>query len=81
MIIDNVSLAGYLLMKHFKQLQIYIICVSESKFLSVNVKVRDVVTYNDYDKFVNIFLSSEEVKDLILIKLMQAGIVRIGRLN
>lgn len=75
---DNTSLAGYLLMKHFKQLQIYIICKGENKFPSVNIKVRDVLLYNDYDKFINIILPMEEVKDTTLINVTQAGIVGVG---
>ena len=78
---DNVSLAGYLLMKHFKQLQIHIICEGESRFPSINVKVRDVLIYSDYDKFVNMILPNEEVKDSTLINVTQAGVVGIGAIE
>lgn len=75
---DSVSFAGYLLLKHFKQLQIHIICEGENNFPSANINARDVLLYNDYDKFINMILPTEEVKDATLINVTQAGVVGIG---
>ena len=41
----------------------------------------DVLIYSDYDKFVNMILPNEEVKDSTLINVTQAGVVGIGAIE
>lgn len=78
---DSVSFAGYLWSKHFRQMHIYIMCEGENRFPSVNINARDVLLYNDYDKFINMVLPAEEVKDATLINVTQAGCVGISAIE
>ena len=75
--VDNVSFPGYLLKKHFSNLNINIIC-EENIFRSINIPVRNILIYKEYDKFCCAIIPTEEKSEIQIVNASQAVIQGIG---
>lgn len=69
---DNVSFPGYLLHKNFSNLNVNIICDEECIFRRISIPVKNMLIYQEYEKFCNTLLPNEKGMEIKIINSYQA---------
>lgn len=76
--VNSVSFPGYLLTKQFHNLCIKPVCDEEVAFSSINIPVRKVLLYSEYDKFRSIILPESEEQKTQIVNTSQAIFQGLG---
>lgn len=78
---DNVSFSGYLLQKNFCYLNVNIICEGKYVFQRINIPVKNILVYKEYEKFSSTLLPDEEGMEIQIISPFQAAVQGIALIN
>ncbi len=78
---DNVSFPGYLLQKNFSNLNVNIICDEKSVFRRISIPVKNILIYQEYEKFCSTLLPNEEGMEIEIINPFQAAVQGIALLT
>ena len=79
--VDNVSFPGYLLQKNFSNLNVNIICDEKSVFRRISISVKNILIYQEYEKFCSTLLPNEEGMEIEIINPFQAAVQGIALLT
>lgn len=79
--VDSVSFSGYLLTKQFQNLCITPVCDDEEVFSNINIPVRNLLLYSEYDKFCSTILPDGEGKKTQIVNNSQAVFQGLGAIS